>query len=201
MAAQATPNKALGYVWLIDVRLSFADLWIAKGFTDKSGETSEPQFQATAIMKEGHPSIDVVRKMMVEVAASRWGGKATAILEQLRLNDRLALRDCARKGDTIGYDEGGCFLKASNAVRPTIVDRDHTPLVVSDGRPYPGCYVNMNVQLWAQDNGFGKRINATLAGVQFVRHGDAFGGGARPTPINDFPVIAGSDADDFGDLT
>ena len=31
--------------------------------------------------------------------------------------------------------------------------------------------------LWAQNNGYGKRINAQLDGVQFVRDGEAFGEG------------------------
>ncbi len=49
--------------------------------------------------------------------------------------------------------------------------------MAADGKPYSGCYVNGIVDIWAQDNGFGRRLNATLKGVQFVKDGDAFSGG------------------------
>ena len=37
--------------------------------------------------------------------------------------------------------------------------------------------MNAIVELWAQDNNYGKRINASLAGVQFAKDGEAFAGG------------------------
>jgi hypothetical protein len=64
---------------------------------------------------------------------------------------------------------------------------------------YSGCFVNAQIDIWAQDNGFGKRINCTLAGVQFAADGDAFGGG-RPASADDFDDLGdlgGADADDF----
>ena len=67
------------------------------------------------------------------------------------------------------------------------------PLVVYftlDGRPYAGCIVNGQVDVWAQDNPeFGRRINAELTGVQFVRDGEAFSGGAPAKP-DDFDDVA-----------
>jgi hypothetical protein len=45
------------------------------------------------------------------------------------------------------------------------------------------------VELWAQDNSWGKRINATLKGVQFYQDGEAFAGGVSAS------------ADDFEDLS
>ncbi len=43
-----------------------------------------------------------------------------------------------------------------------------------DGVIYAGCYVNASIEIWAQDNQYGKAIRATLRGVQFFRDGDAF---------------------------
>jgi hypothetical protein len=71
------------------------------------------------------------------------------------------------------------------------VDKDRSPLVSADGRPYSGCYVNAQVEVWAQDHkSFGKRINAQLLGVQFVEDGDSFQAGAPP-----------ANPEDFGDLS
>ena len=51
------------------------------------------------------------------------------------------------------------------------------------------------VDFWAQDNQFGKRVNATLTGVQFVRDGDSFGG-ARVAAADDFDVLDDAEPDD-----
>jgi hypothetical protein len=69
-----------------------------------------------------------------------------------------------------------------------VLDRDKTPLVQADGRPYSGCYVNASVEFYAYDNN-GKGIAATLKGVQFFKDGDAFTGGGVASP------------DDFDDLS
>jgi len=63
-----------------------------------------------------------------------------------------------------------------------VIDGDKTILKEESGRPYSGCYVNANIEVWAQDNSFGKRINAQLKGVQFYRDGDAFSGSAPSSP-------------------
>ncbi len=80
-------------------------------------------------------------------------------------------------------------LNASNKARPLVLDRDKTPLTAADGKPYSGSYMNVSLEIWAQDNNFGKRINATLKGVQFVGDGDSFGGGAPASP-DDFEDLA-----------
>ena len=73
--------------------------------------------------------------------------------------------------------------------RPLVIDADKSPLTEQDGKPYSGCYVNASIELWAQDNNYGKRVNASLSGVQFFRDGDAFAGGRA------------ADVDDFDDVT
>ncbi len=79
--------------------------------------------------------------------------------------------------------------------RPTVIDRDRTALIQADGRPYAGCYVNAVVDIWAQDNNFGKRINASLSGVQFLRDGDAFAGGGVAAPDDFDDISEGADAE------
>jgi hypothetical protein len=70
-----------------------------------------------------------------------------------------------------------------------------------EGKIYSGCFVNLQVELWAQENNNGKGLRATLMGVQFWGPGDAFGGGRAPDQ-NAFPDMAdGADAADEDDLT
>ena len=55
--------------------------------------------------------------------------------------------------------------------------------------------VNATVNVWAQDNKYGKRVNAQLLGVQFYADGDSFGGGAVGS-VDDFDDLAeGAEAD------
>ena len=79
------------------------------------------------------------------------------------------------------------FISAANKKRPTVVDRDNSPLTSEDGKPYSGCYVDGVVRLWWQDNQFGKRINASLEVVRFRKDGEAFG--AAPVSASVLPDL------------
>uniref|UniRef100_UPI0025B91E9B ssDNA-binding protein n=1 Tax=Candidatus Symbiopectobacterium sp. TaxID=2816440 RepID=UPI0025B91E9B len=79
--------------------------------------------------------------------------------------------------------------------RPLVIDRDRSALTAADGKPYAGCYVNATIDIWAMDNNFGKRINASLGGVQFLCDGDAFAGGGVATPDDFENMSEGADAE------
>ncbi len=87
--------------------------------------------------------------------------------------DKIALQD----GDHKEYDgyAGHNIIKATTKKRPDVVNRDRTPIHEADNIIYGGCYVNASISLWVQDNGYGKRINASLNAVQFVKDGQRFG--------------------------
>ena len=89
---------------------------------------------------------------------------------------KLCLHDGDAKADKPGF-KGNFFINASNEIRPTVVGPNREPLVASDGKPYSGSYGNIILDFWAQDNQFGKRINATLCGAQFVKDGERLSGG------------------------
>jgi hypothetical protein len=91
-------------------------------------------------------------------------------------------------------------ISAGNPKRPTVVDRAKNPTTESDGIVYAGCYVNVILDVWAQDNEWGKRINAKLLGVQFFKDGDSFGSGATVSE-DDFDDLSAEDEDDASDFT
>lgn len=70
-----------------------------------------------------------------------------------------------------------------------------------DTAPYSGCYVNVKVEFWGQEadgeRGIPNRINATILAVQFARHGESFGGGARVNVDDEFDE-EDEDDDDLG---
>lgn len=156
---------------LKNVRIAFPVLWEAKTF---NGE-GKPAFSAALLMNRDDEQIKKVKQAISAVAKERWGAKAEQILKGLVAGEKIALRDGDNKPDYDGF-AGTMYVGARSAVRPLVLDADKTPLNESDGKPYAGCYVNASIELWAQDNNYGKRVNASLRGVQFVRDGEAFAG-------------------------
>jgi hypothetical protein len=159
-------------VKLSNVRLAFPVLFEAKTV---NGE-GKPAFSASFLLDAADPQAKVINAAIEQVAKDKWGAKADAILKQMRAQDKVALHDGDLKSQYEGFP-GMLYVSARSSTRPLVIDKDKSPLTEQDGRPYAGCYVNASVELWAQDNNYGKRVNASLRGVQFYRDGDAFAGG------------------------
>jgi hypothetical protein len=166
------------------VRLSFPQLFEAKTV---NGE-GKPAFSAAFLISPKDPQIAMINTAISTVAAEKWGAKADAILKTIRAADKTCLHSGDLKANYDGF-EGMMYISARNPLKPSVVDTNRSPLVAEDGRPYAGCYVNAVLELWTQDNNYGKRVNATLMGVQFYKDGESFVGGGV------------ADADDFDDLT
>lgn len=177
-------------VMLNNVRLAFAHIFEPQPSMDPGGK---PKYNCTMIFEPGSANEKKMKKAMTEAAKAKWGSKAHQIHEALLKKDRTCLRDGADKAKYDGFEDM-VYVSASTDVRPTVVDTDRSPLTSADGRPYPGCYANVSVDVWAQDNSFGQRINAQLRGVQFYADGPAFGAG-RPAAADEFDDISGSDDD------
>jgi hypothetical protein len=182
-------------VRLNNVRLAFPALWEPKAFAGNEGAA---KFGASLLIKKTDKAqVDKVKQVMMEVAHAKWNDKAKSILELLMSQGRTCLRDGDQKSEYDGFD--GCvYLSTSAAAKPLIIGQDKQPLEQSSGLPYAGSFVNASVEIWAQDNKFGKRINATLRGVQFAGHGDAFSGSA-PASTDEFDALE-TKAEDSGDL-
>jgi hypothetical protein len=59
--------------------------------------------------------------------------------------------------------------------------------------------VSASVEVWAQDNKWGRRINCSLRGVMLTGEGENLGGGSSPASADEFAslVKAAPDAADF----
>lgn len=172
-------------ILLRDVRLAFPALWTATA--PAAGGT--PAFSASFLLSKTHKQLPELRAAIKQLAADKWGAKADAILKGLLATDKLCLHDGDAKSGYEGF-EGHLFVSTRSKVRPSVFDGQRNELTEADGKPYSGCYVNASIELWAQDNQYGKRVNAQLRGVQFLRDGDAFSGGTRPADADEFDEIA-----------
>lgn len=196
-------------VKLKNVRIAFIQaLFEAKKFGDD--DTGESAYGSTFVFPGDHPVFKDINDAIEAVAAEKWENKAPEILKQLRTADRVCLHDGNTKPDYMGFP-GNFFVAARNKAKPLVVDNVVDPeekklnpeskkpriIKASDGRIYAGCYVNVTLDIWAMQNKYGKRVNATLSGVQFWADGDAFSG-APPATLEDFgDLVDGADASDL----
>lgn len=179
-------------VKLNNVRLAFPQLYEAKTV---NGE-GKPAFSATFLLDPTHSDIKALNAAIDAVAKDKWGAKADAIVKTARAADKVCLHNGDTKAEYAGF-EGNFYVSARNATRPTVIDADKSPLTAQDGKPYAGCFVNAVVDIWAQDNNYGKRINASLGGVQFFRDGDAFAGGGAASADEFDNIAEGATAEDL----
>jgi hypothetical protein len=191
---------------LKDVRLSFAEniLEPEQGPTRDKGKHKGKipfrwHFNALVEKERQAALIEQIKVKMREARDQQWPKDPPKIK-----NDKLCLRD-GDEEEWAGY-AGNMYLSVSRSlnvkpdengvakapkrpysvVGPRKVKDDNGELRFPEAQPgdpyapYSGCYVNLIVRFWAQDDvDYGKRINASIEGVQFARHGEAFGGGRR----------------------
>lgn len=179
-----TQNANVGQIRLENVRFTFVQsLFDAKQVQGQG----EAKFSCTGLIPRDHPQLQAISAAIVAVAQAKWGAKADDILKSLKAADRLPLHDGDAKSQYQGY-AGNFFINASNKMRPLVIGPNREPLTAADGKPYSGSYGNMIVQFWSQDNSYGKRINASLLGAQFVKDGERLAGGGVAA-ADDFEAI------------
>lgn len=183
----AEKRKDPARVTLKDVRLSFAHLFRPQAFGDGDGE---PKYNANFLIddstKVGKANLDAIEDAIDHVKSEKWPKGAPKLSDE-----KVCLRD-GNKSDYDGYEDM-FFVSANNAKAPLCLDRDKTEVVEADNVLYSGCYVDAIVRVWAQDNKWGKRINASLEAVRFRRDGEAFG--AAPPDPDDFDDLEDDDDD------
>ena len=163
-------------VLLKNVRLSFPSLFKTEVY---GGEDTEKYAATFLIPKSDTKTVTAIEQACKAALVEKYGeGK-------IPKGFKLPLVDGDDK-EYQGYAD--CvYIKANTKKRPTLVNRDKTPIVEEDGILYGGCYVNASIDVWVMDNSYGKKVLASLNAIQFVKDGEAFGSKSEG-------------ADDFEDL-
>lgn len=172
---------------LNNVRLSFPSVFRKAVFNG-----DETKYEATLLIHK-EDQAELIKEIKKGIAAK--------LKDELKGAKLPADKICLKDGDEIDYDgyEGHMSIKASNNKRPTVIDKDKSPLTEDDNRLYAGCRVNAIVELWAQNNSYGKRINCNLLGLQFAGDDTPFGDGGAKVSADDFDFLDDDgDEDDFG---
>lgn len=187
-----------GMIRIDNVRVSFPHLDKPKEGKDDNGNPTKAKFGIVGMLpKKTH------------VAAKELIVEAMNALLAANDNPKVASdKKFIRNGDDQDREEyeGHWTVSAREERRPPVRNQRGEIVVevekIAD-MVYGGCFCNILIRPWYQDGqkvgkGYGKRVNAGLVGVQFVRDGEAFGEG-RIDDTDAWDDVSGSSGDGFED--
>lgn len=155
---------------------------------------SKPAYGARIIIEPGSKNDKTVLDAMSKVAEEKWPGKGAQVLKQLKADKKVCYLEAEytnKDGEVHdGFEDSHSLATRSEKLKPTVKSKFNQDVTEGmAGAPYAGCFNHWAVDIWAQDNQYGRRINATLQGVMFAEDGGAFGGG-RPANDSTFASMA-----------
>ena len=182
------------FYMLNNVRCSFPHLFeppVINGDEGKCGST---------LLLDEVDDADMIKRLQADITAL-----AKAKFKKDLSDDKKCLRLGEDKRDEyVGY----YALSANSQKRPRVFCHSR---MSEDGRKpylieneddgcaiYAGCRVNAKIQLWVQDNKYGKRVNAELVAIQFAGDDEAFDG-SYVSPDDAAEGFAAAVGDDFMD--
>lgn len=158
----------------------------------------KPRYSASFLVPPTHPAVAKLKAVMLKVANEKWPNKGAAVLKALEAQDRTCLHDGNLKSYA-GY-EGNLYVSAARRPqdgKPRVVDRLGNDISEDSGIVYSGCRVIALLEIWAQDDKeYGKRINATVRGVQFFMDDERFSGGSGTARDDEFQKLDAEEATD-----
>lgn len=140
----------------------------------KKNEKDREKYSVTGLApKETH---DDAKKLIVEVINSLLTG---AKMGKIGAEHKFCRNGDTEDGPLKPETEGMWIIKASENPDRAPKVRDQRTKVMTPAEIlktiYPGCIINILIRPWAQNNEHGKKINANLIAVQFVKDGTRIG--------------------------
>lgn len=166
----------------------------------KFDANSKEKFSIHGILERTSSEAARVKEAVIAACKEAWGATWETKLRAVNAAGKVwALRDGDTKVDKDGNVNpayaGKLFVAAKNDIRPLILGGGpdgKSPLVAADGKPYPGSYGNLIIDIHAGDKPT-PQVYAYLLGVQFVKDGERLSGGAVASQ-DDFDAIPGTQA-------
>lgn len=156
-----------GIIKILNVRASYPHL--DKPYAGDDG--GEPKYSILGLADKA--THEDVKKACLEVIDELKKANKNAKVAK----DKLFIKN----GDDSDKEEceGMWTISARENKRPKVRDGNGDLLEVDEIADviYPGCYVDIIIRPWFQDNSYGKRINANLLSVKFRADGEQFGEG------------------------
>lgn len=183
-----------GTILVKNVRLSYPHIfepWAKK-------ETEKKKFSCKVILPNDTHKEDIraIAARIVALCQEKWKARLPNSQVFLRNGDDMAKEEM----------ENSFVISCSENTRPDILLANKKRITTDDGTFYPGCWVNLLIRPWLQDNEHGRRVNANFLAIQFVRDDESFSSVERPDADDvfgaveeDFSGAAGDGGDPFAD--
>ena len=185
-------------IMLKNVVLAFPALAEPQSF----GE-GEPAYGAKFPIKPNSEQQKAIEAAVLAEAKEAWKDKADSVVKMLEEDGKVAFTKKVYKSKKTGeaYQgfEGTHYLSTRNAkTQPTVFNQYGEELSGKsdiEAKAFSGAVVNASIEIWAQDNKWGRRINCSLRGVMLTGEGENFGGGSSPASADEFASLAKAKAD------
>jgi len=185
-------------IMLKNVVLAFPALAEPQSF----GE-GEPAYGAKFPIKPNSEQQKALEAAILAEATEAWKDKADSVLKMLEEDGKVAFTKkvyrSKKTGEAYQGFDGAHYLSTRNAkTQPTVFNQYGEELSGKsdiEAKAFSGALVNASVEIWAQDNKWGRRINCSLRGVMLTGEGENFGGGSAPASADEFAGLAKAKAD------
>ena len=169
-----------------------------------SKESGRSMYNAVFIVAPDDAGYTQFMQKVGEIALAKWKEKTPDVMNIINAD---ATKRCYADGNTKinqttfkvydGY-AGNVVISANNKNAPQLfdangkqVDPNNTMTYKEEaGKIYRGCYVNVVLKPWVQQNVHGVGIRCDLVAIQFAADGESFGGSAEPDLSGVFGAVA-----------
>jgi hypothetical protein len=185
-------------IMLKNVVLAFPALAEPQSF----GE-GEPAYGAKFPIKPNSEQHKAIEAAILAEATEAWKDKAVSVLKMLEEDGKVAFTKkvyrSKKTGEAYQGFDGTHYLSTRNAkTQPSVYNAYGDDVVGKadiERDAFSGAVVNASIEIWAQDNKWGRRINCSLRGVMLTGEGENFGGGSSPASADEFSGFAKAKAD------
>lgn len=163
----------------------------------------EPAYGAKFPIATSSEQQKLIEDAILAEATEEWKDKAASVVQMLAEDGKLCFTKKVYKSKKTGEPytgfEGKHFLSTRNAkTQPTVFNQYGEELTAKgdiERQAFSGAIVNASIEVWAQDNKWGRRVNCSLRGVMLTGEGDNIGGGSPPASADEFAGLAKAKAD------
>ena len=163
----------------------------------------EPAYGAKFPIKPNSEQQKAIEAAIIAEATEAWKDKADSVLKMLEEDGKVAFAKkvyrSKKTGEAYQGFDGAHYLSTRNAkTQPTVFNQYGEELSGKgeiERQAFSGAVVNASVEIWAQDNKWGRRINCSLRGVMLTGEGENVGGGSSPASADEFSGLAKAKAD------
>ena len=185
-------------IMLKNVVLAFPALAEPQSF----GE-GEPAYGAKFPIKPNSEQQKAIEAAILAEAKEQWKDKADSVLAMLNEDGKVAFTKKVYRSKKTGEPyqgfDGQHYLSTRNSKTQPSVYNEYGDQITAKGdieaKAFSGAVVNASVEVWAQDNKWGRRINCSLRGVMLTGEGENFGGGSSPASADEFASLAKAKAE------